>query len=117
MSQRIVLIGAGSAQFGLGTLTDLFNSKPLRGSTIVLHDINPTALVCLRLTLEGEVHSTAVAVGDGHRVLAPFPVRIQDGTAHIQGRKGLKYQILVDGTKIVDVESQGVDSLTLGPGR
>ncbi len=44
MSQRIVLIGAGSAQFGLGTLTDLFSSEPLYGSTIVLHDINSTAL-------------------------------------------------------------------------
>lgn len=44
MSKRIVLIGAGSAQFGLGTLTDLFQSEPLRGSTIVLHDINPQAL-------------------------------------------------------------------------
>jgi alpha-galactosidase len=44
MSKRIVLIGAGSAQFGLGTLTDLFGSEVLRGSTIVLHDINPQAL-------------------------------------------------------------------------
>lgn len=44
MSKRIVLIGAGSAQFGLGTLTDLFESQVLRDSTIVLHDINPEAL-------------------------------------------------------------------------
>ena len=44
MSKRIVLIGAGSAQFGLGTLTDLFESQVLQGSTIVLHDINPEAL-------------------------------------------------------------------------
>jgi len=48
MAERIVLIGAGSAQFGLGTLTDLFQSEPLRGSTIVLHDINPTALERVR---------------------------------------------------------------------
>lgn len=41
---RIVLIGAGSAQFGLGTLADVFRSEPLRGSTVVLHDINPTSL-------------------------------------------------------------------------
>jgi alpha-galactosidase len=44
MSQRIVLIGAGSVSFGLGTLGDIFDSKVLEGSTIVLHDINPDAL-------------------------------------------------------------------------
>lgn len=44
MTNTIVLIGAGSAQFGLGTLGDIFKSKPLAGSSIVLHDINPQAL-------------------------------------------------------------------------
>lgn len=44
MQQRIVLIGAGSAQFGFGTLSDIFASKILEGSEIVLHDINPQAL-------------------------------------------------------------------------
>lgn len=48
MTTRIVLIGAGSAQFGLGTLTDIFQSEILRGSTIVLHDINPAALERVR---------------------------------------------------------------------
>jgi len=41
---RIVLIGAGSAMFGLGTLGDIFKCEALEGSTIVLHDINPQAL-------------------------------------------------------------------------
>ena len=40
---RIVLIGAGSAIFGLGTISDIFNSQVLEGSTIVLHDINQSA--------------------------------------------------------------------------
>jgi alpha-galactosidase len=44
MKNTIVLIGAGSAQFGLGTLGDIFKSKALAGSSIVLHDINPQAL-------------------------------------------------------------------------
>jgi len=44
MQNRIVLIGAGSAQFGLGTLGDIFKSKALAGSSIVLHDINPQAM-------------------------------------------------------------------------
>ena len=41
---KIVLIGAGSANFGLGTIGDIFKSKVLEGSTIILHDINAKAL-------------------------------------------------------------------------
>jgi alpha-galactosidase len=37
---RIVLVGAGSTSFGPAMFTDLFHSKGLGGSTIVLHDIN-----------------------------------------------------------------------------
>lgn len=44
MTKRIVLIGAGSAMFGLGTLGDIFKEPKLEGSTIVLHDINPQSL-------------------------------------------------------------------------
>ncbi|MCS7061663.1 MAG: alpha-glucosidase [Anaerolineae bacterium] len=44
MQQRIVLIGAGSAQFGYGTIGDILQSKVLEGSHIVLHDINPDTL-------------------------------------------------------------------------
>jgi alpha-galactosidase len=38
------LIGAGSAQFGFGTMGDVFQSEVLEGSHIVLHDINPETL-------------------------------------------------------------------------
>ncbi len=41
---RIVLIGAGSTNFGLGTIGDIFKSNVLAGSTVVLHDINADAL-------------------------------------------------------------------------
>lgn len=44
MKKRIVLIGAGSAQFGYGTIGDILQSKVLEGSHIVLHDINPHTL-------------------------------------------------------------------------
>ncbi len=44
MSARIVLIGAGSAMFGLGALGDIFKCKALEGSTVVLHDISAQAL-------------------------------------------------------------------------
>jgi alpha-galactosidase len=44
MSTRIVLIGAGSAMFGLGSLGNILRSKVLKGCTVVLHDINGGAL-------------------------------------------------------------------------
>ncbi|MFZ1462992.1 MAG: alpha-glucosidase [Anaerolineae bacterium] len=47
MKKRIVLIGAGSAQFGYGTIGDILQSKVLEGSEIVLHDINPTTLAAV----------------------------------------------------------------------
>ncbi|AGB82526.1 family 4 glycosyl hydrolase, alpha-galactosidase/6-phospho-beta-glucosidase [Serratia sp. FGI94] len=50
MATKIVLVGAGSAQFGFGTLGDIFQSKTLYGSEIVLHDINPTSLAVTEKT-------------------------------------------------------------------
>jgi alpha-galactosidase len=44
MKTKIVLIGAGSAMFGLRTLGSILKSAPLEGSTIALHDINLQAL-------------------------------------------------------------------------
>lgn len=44
MAHRIVLIGAGSSMFGLGSVGNILKSRPLEGSTIVLHDINRQAL-------------------------------------------------------------------------
>jgi hypothetical protein len=74
--------------------------------------INPCALVSLRLALEGKLDSLAVAVAGGHRVVAPFPVSIGGGQAHIQARQGVAYQVVVDG-RIVSVNSLGEDSVAL----
>jgi len=40
---KIVLVGAGSLQFGTGMLGDLFQSSTMTGSEIILHDINEPA--------------------------------------------------------------------------
>ncbi len=50
MEKRIVLIGAGSAQFGYGTIGDILQSKVLEGSEIVLHDINPVTMAVVAET-------------------------------------------------------------------
>ncbi len=41
---KIVLVGAGSAQFGCGTLGDIFCSKRLEGAEVTLLDINAKSL-------------------------------------------------------------------------
>ncbi|MDF1569371.1 MAG: alpha-glucosidase [Spirochaetaceae bacterium] len=41
---KIALFGAGSAQFGYGTLGDIFQSEYLKGAEIALMDINPKTL-------------------------------------------------------------------------
>jgi alpha-galactosidase len=43
-NQKIVLIGAGSLQFGLGSVGNMLKSTVLEGSTICLHDINAETL-------------------------------------------------------------------------
>jgi alpha-galactosidase len=48
MPTKIVLIGAGSAQFGFDMLGDFFQSPTLSDCQIVLHDINPEALERVR---------------------------------------------------------------------
>lgn len=64
MGKRIVLIGAGSAQFGYGTIGDIFQSEVLAGSHIVLHDINPVTM--------GVVTANSQAFIDAHKL--PFTV-------------------------------------------
>jgi alpha-galactosidase len=49
---KIVLVGAGSAQFGCGTLGDIFSSAALAGCEIALHDINPDSLGATLKTAE-----------------------------------------------------------------
>jgi alpha-galactosidase len=44
MAPRIVLVGAGSYEFGYNSVLDAVNLEPLRGSNLVLHDINPGRL-------------------------------------------------------------------------
>ncbi len=75
--------------------------------------INPCALVSLRLVLDDRLDSLSVAADDHHRVVAPFPVTLRDGQAHLEGRPGETYQVLVDGERIVDVKSEGNDLLPL----
>ena len=58
---KIVLIGAGSASFGLGTIGDIINTPGLSGSTVALVDINSEALE----TIAGLAGKMNKAAGSG----------------------------------------------------
>ena len=71
--------------------------------------INPGAQTSLRLSVEGKASGLAVAVGNGHRLVAPYPISFREGKFSVRAGVGTKYQVLVDGKKIVNVESKGTD--------
>jgi hypothetical protein len=75
--------------------------------------INPCALLSLRTVLDGQLDSIAVATDGKHRAAAPFPVTVQAGKATVRAKKGVAYQVLIDGTRVVDVKSEGTDVLPL----
>jgi len=93
-----------------GCLPDIFQ---LRSQQRAGPSINPCALYSLQLALAGKVDSLAVATDGKHRIVAPLPVTVKDGSARIQGRKDLTYQVVIDGSRIVTVTSQGADELDL----
>jgi hypothetical protein len=89
-----------------GCLPDVFQLPTQRRLPA---DINPGALVSLRLRIAGLPDDLSVGFDEKHRVVSPYPVTLEGGVARISARKGLRYQVLIDGTRIVDVESQGED--------
>jgi len=93
-----------------GTLPDSFvlDAQRRQGP-----NINPCAFLSLRWVLDGEPDSLAVAADGKHRVVAPFPVELRDGKAHLRAKAGLSYQVLLDGQKIIDVTSEGTDIVPL----
>ena len=93
-----------------GTLPDSFH---LAGQQRRGPNINPCAFASLRMLLDGQVDSLAFAADGKHRVVSPFPVELRDGKAHIQAPKGLTYQIVVDGKRVLDIQSTGTDAVPL----
>lgn len=111
---RGILISAQQQQYPdgphIGLLPDSFNIPYQRRQPA---DINPCAIVSLQMVLDGEVDFLSVAVEGQHRVAAPFRVTIENGVAHVDGRAGVTYQMIVDGTRVVEVQSKGRDAVPL----
>lgn len=70
MKPKVVIIGAGSASFGLGTLATLMRSPRLRGGTVALVDLNREGLElvdALARRLNREWDSGVTVVSSTHR--------------------------------------------------
>lgn len=79
---KLVLIGAGSAQFGLGTLGDFFQSERLYGAHIVLVDINEEAL------------KTVQAKADAFLKDHPLPFTVTSTTDRAKALEGADFVII-----------------------
>lgn len=111
---RGILISGEAQQFPDGEYAGLLpDSVLLQTQERRPWRINPCALVSLRLVLDGRLDSLSVASDGKHRVVAPFPVTLSGGEAHVEGRSGVSYQVLVDGERIIDVASQGNDVVAI----
>jgi len=114
---RGILIAGRQMQYPdgplVGCLPDIFDLASQRRAGPL---INPCALISLQLTLAGKVDSLSVATGAKHRIASPFPVTITKGKARIRGKKGVTYQVVIDGGRIVTIESKGIDEVDLTAG-
>ena len=80
--KKIVLIGAGSSVFGLGTVSDIFKSTVLEGSTIVLHDINSKNL------------STTKEIAENYRDILNYNYNIEATTNRKEALKDADFCII-----------------------
>lgn len=88
---------------------DLLNQRRRPAAT------SPCALIFLQQQLDGLPAGLAVAADSAHRVVAPFPVTIRAGKAIIRARRGMTYEVLIDGSRFVSIDSRGLDVLDLNP--
>ena len=112
-----ILLAGEQMQYTKGeTIGLLPDSWLLETQTPQGPDINPCVLAHLRRRINGHPGALDVQVsGDKkYRVVSPFAVRLEENVAIIEGKDGTKYQILVNGHRVVEVESKGTDRVDLG---
>ena len=73
--------------------------------------INPAVVWQLRQMIEGKPTNVQIADCAGHRIASPYPLRVENDVVRISAQQGVKYQVMIDGKEIRDIESQGEDVL------
>ena len=94
----------------IGLLPDSFD---LASQTRRPPDINPCALASLQRLFEGHGEVLTVITIDGHRVVGPFPMVEREGKLIVTARSGIRYQLVVDGERVLSIDSKGRDVVSL----
>jgi hypothetical protein len=90
----------------VGCLPDAFD---LERQERIGPSINPSALVSLRMAVEGQAAGLTWAQDGKARILAPFGVILRDGLAEIAAPPTTEYQVLINGAEVVSIKSTGRD--------
>lgn len=78
------------------------------------YDINPSALHLLHRMARGQHTNIVLKITEkGNRIVAPFPIEINNETAIIKAKKGIKYDVWVN-NKVQKIVSNGTDRVELG---
>ena len=113
-----ILISGEQQQYTEGPSAGLLaDSITLENQQLHPYDINPTALVQLRLRLHEQPAALEFAFDEtsGRRIVSPFPLSLEGNTAVIAAPEGLRYEVVVDGQRVVEIESKGRDVVALDP--
>ncbi len=71
--------------------------------------INPTVVHMLRRMIDGKHTNVSVVDVAGRRVVAPYPMKAEGNGVRIKAEQGVDYDIMIDGTDVVKIHSQGND--------
>ncbi|MBQ9875291.1 MAG: hypothetical protein IJM30_12620 [Thermoguttaceae bacterium] len=109
------IVASAECQLGtepkfVGLLPDSFtlDSQTLNGPYI-----NPCVVWQLRNMIEGKPTNLSVVDCGEHRLISPFPAKVEGNVVKISAQKGVKYEVIVDGTRVETIESQGEDEISL----
>ncbi|MGN0910954.1 MAG: hypothetical protein ACI4NV_05980 [Thermoguttaceae bacterium] len=74
--------------------------------------INPTAVHLLRRMADGRHTSLCVVDANGRRIASPYPAVVDGNKVKITAPKGARYQLLIDGSELREIVSNGEDVVT-----
>ena len=74
--------------------------------------INPTAVHLLRRMADGRHTSLCVVDANGCRIASPYPAVVDGNKVKITAPKGARYQLLIDGSELREIVSNGEDVVT-----
>lgn len=74
--------------------------------------INPTAVHLLRRMADGRHTNLCVVDANGRRIASPYPAVVDGNKVKITAPKGARYQLLIDGSELREIVSNGEDVVT-----